>query len=694
MQLIDMELSNFRLFKYRETITFKTEDGKPLTIVRAANRTGKTTLLTALQWCLWGQDAVEESRQALKDGDLIVSSDALNEATPGDIVTTEVALRFEHQGTEYIARRIRESKVGESESELIQSSNDVFMILKQDSTGTKPDPHPTVLRDHILPVHLRELFFFDGDRINTFMEPDHEKAVQNAVSDMLEFELFQEAQSDLRAIVKEYDKELLSQSTGEVAHLRNRLAELTESQEQGEFDLNEFEHEIEAEEAIHGELTQELAGMPGDAGQYQTEINSNVAKIKNLESGLASLSADLGKQLAQREYFTVTPLLNSAREQLQAMKSAGEIPKRIGEALIKERLELGMCICGRPIIVGEDAHTHLLGQLAEQIERSELEEVATDALYYLNALARKSDSESLTQLDGRLVERANIEATKIELERHSKELEVKIKGIPVEAIENKRLAVAEVRKRITDLVGKKVEQQNRNFHIADEKTNASKLLNSAIKAEERNSELFKRKELADAALIALTLTYQSVRDIERGKISELTQNNFFTMNIRKDEFTKVEVSPSFRLQVVASQGHMANSVLSGAQRRALSLSFLLALIQVSERDFPVVVDTPLGMTSGPMREKITEVIIEQSKQIVLLLTRAEISGVETILRDHAAVQQTLTCSLDYPTEVVNPPLKEGSYTQVCNCTIDSHCSICERKELQDSNLVPLQTTGS
>jgi len=102
-------------------------------------------------------------------------------------------------------------------------------------------------------------------------------------------------------------------------------------------------------------------------------------------------------------------------------------------------------------------------------------------------------------------------------------------------------------------------------------------------------------------------------------------------------------------------------------------------MKVSERDSTVVIDTPLGMTSGPMRRSITEAMIKQTKQLVLLLTRSEIQGVEDILEAGAAAQLTLTCSHDYPIELVNKPKLKGSYTEVCSCGVNKQCRVCERK---------------
>jgi len=53
MKLLRAEFENFRLLRSLE-LRFSTDAEHNLTVIRAANETGKTTILTALQWALYG----------------------------------------------------------------------------------------------------------------------------------------------------------------------------------------------------------------------------------------------------------------------------------------------------------------------------------------------------------------------------------------------------------------------------------------------------------------------------------------------------------------------------------------------------------------------------------------------------------------------------------------------------------------
>ena len=57
MKLIRASIDNFRLLKGL-TLDFSRDESKNLTVIRAANETGKTTCKTALLWGLFGNRAL------------------------------------------------------------------------------------------------------------------------------------------------------------------------------------------------------------------------------------------------------------------------------------------------------------------------------------------------------------------------------------------------------------------------------------------------------------------------------------------------------------------------------------------------------------------------------------------------------------------------------------------------------------
>src|SRR5690606_10427249 len=109
---------------------------------------------------------------------------------------------------------------------------------------------------------------------------------------------------------------------------------------------------------------------------------------------------------------------------------------------------------------------------------------------------------------------------------------------------------------------------------------------------------------------------------------------------------------------------------------------ILALTKVSQVEAPNIIDTPLGMMSGYVKQSVLSNIIREGSQPILFLTHDEIKGVEEILNKYAGVVFTLTNPAHYPTMLTNEPPSSDSGVIRCECDHHSSCQLCERKLLE------------
>ena len=59
MKLRSLSLGNFRQFYGEQEITFSDDEKQNVTIVHGENGSGKTALLNAFKWCLYGEHDFE-----------------------------------------------------------------------------------------------------------------------------------------------------------------------------------------------------------------------------------------------------------------------------------------------------------------------------------------------------------------------------------------------------------------------------------------------------------------------------------------------------------------------------------------------------------------------------------------------------------------------------------------------------------
>lgn len=146
------------------------------------------------------------------------------------------------------------------------------------------------------------------------------------------------------------------------------------------------------------------------------------------------------------------------------------------------------------------------------------------------------------------------------------------------------------------------------------------------------------------------------------------------------------ITKSFDIKVL-SQGETSlhpDFEVNGASQRALTLSFVWSLMEVAGVVAPRFIDTPLGMVSGDTKRRMVEAITRPSGpegtpfQVVLLLTRSEIAGVEDILDEHAGSFATLSCSHHYPRDLSNNWLVDSPVSRTCVCSHREVCDVCSR----------------
>jgi DNA sulfur modification protein DndD len=156
------------------------------------------------------------------------------------------------------------------------------------------------------------------------------------------------------------------------------------------------------------------------------------------------------------------------------------------------------------------------------------------------------------------------------------------------------------------------------------------------------------------------------------------------------------ITPDNEIVVYSDDDRTLNpeNELSGAQKRALTFSFIWALTEVSQVIAPRIIDTPLGMMSGLVKKRVVELITTPSsspadveKQVILFLTRDEIRGVESIIDERAGRVMTLTNTDQFPVDVVNDPGVDVPEVLRCECNHRQFCVVCARRNDDQYGLI-------
>src|SRR5262249_41212813 len=164
-----------------QKISFAQDPETNVTVLWGTNGGGKTTLLNAFTWALYGElsDDVENKNQ-------LINTTAWNPAAEGTPLTASVTIEFEHGGHIYIVKR----SVYASKHGAIQPwPKPELQLWQREKNGNLESVlNPSGRLDHMLPKRLSEFFFVNGERIEALVKYDGGDDVRDAIKTLLGLE--------------------------------------------------------------------------------------------------------------------------------------------------------------------------------------------------------------------------------------------------------------------------------------------------------------------------------------------------------------------------------------------------------------------------------------------------------------------------------------------------------------------------
>ena len=92
-----LELYNFRQYVGHQSVEFSTDKDKNVTVLIGINTSGKTTIVRAFEWCLYGKNGFDDP--------VLLNSNVRSNMNTGDKQETWVAVTFTHDNLVYTIKR-------------------------------------------------------------------------------------------------------------------------------------------------------------------------------------------------------------------------------------------------------------------------------------------------------------------------------------------------------------------------------------------------------------------------------------------------------------------------------------------------------------------------------------------------------------------------------------------------------------
>ena len=701
IKLIHTRVQNFRQLRDVE-LSFARDEGSSLTVIRAENGTGKTTLLTALAWGLFGDDSLpgKRSKYRLHPLDWDLERD-------GRVCNIEVSIRFatidDETGMERVYDLVRSTNERPEADGSFVAEMPSLMLFEQKSSGNEPIPNPNVfINNRVLPESLKDVFFIDGDRALAFIETTDERSakrdrVEKAVRQLLGLDILEAAERHVDIARREAVASVRKEAAGtDLEHfaeqesaLNDRIQALKESKDQIDEDRRATDNrKRRADEALRSAL----AAGGADRERLQVSLDSRTRGLDDERSQYEALVQ------RQRNLINGSDLLGrAARNQMRnagrhlaRLETEGIIPDTLPD-VVRDRLSRKTCICGRDVSEGTEGHV-VLCELLGEVDR--LEE-SHEILLHLSNISRLRDrgvsdeapDSWVAQAGHSLADLLRSNQAQQMLEKEIAELRLQIRDIPEQDISELEQMLTEEELEVKRLAGDAA-RIDEKLRIAErDRGEIVRQRQAAQKKEQKYRRRLAEEVAASDLLAVLSGTIDTLESETVDEVSSSMSEIFLRMIVSDPEsgglIKRAELTRDHDIVVISSEDQSLDpdKDLSGAQRRALTLAFILGLVKVSGVGAPNVVDTPLGMTSALVRRSLLEYAAQNSPQLVMFLTGSEIQGVEDILDRYAGCTYTMTFTDHFPKQLVSDPGTGRLETLLCECDYYTSCRTCERKSV-------------
>jgi hypothetical protein len=370
--------------------------------------------------------------------------------------------------------------------------------------------------------------------------------------------------------------------------------------------------------------------------------------------------------------------------------------------VLVDRLNLAVCICGESLgegdVDGERRRQHLQHLIEEQRRVADTTQRLTSVLHIARQSKATNDSKrdeerdfwaTRTSLLSAFTEKRDALALKTAASAAAKERRSKIDDSRVRDLATK---IQRVGGQIEVAAGK-VGGLDERLRLAKEgREQKKRALDQAESARDKDFVLATRKFVAEDLV---TLAKGTLGILEHDYVARVGTRmaELFMQIVGSDPefeagvFTGVHIAENFDIVVDTHNGRRLDPAfeLNGASQRALTLAFIWALMEVSDTAAPRIIDTPLGMVAGGVKRRMVDTITRPSQpgepdnQVVLMLTRSEVRDIEDLLDERAGKIMTMSCSKDFPEDLVYSWDVDHPLVRTCTCSHRVSCRVCARQ---------------
>lgn len=626
MYLDSIEITNFRPFYGTQKIDFGFNDLENLTIILADNGSGKTSLVNALTWCLYGEELHDVRNKSEPLYNLRAAKELESNENSINEVKVEVKIRFysfEDEKKKYfsIYRSLSFQKWGNGKW------GDAFadhLIVDETDKDILEDGVAQNAINNKIPKEMFQYFFFNGATLSNYFKNESELSLKTSIEQISQVGLIDKVYDHLVKTSDSINKRFNKKKPKGSVNYNKLINEKMQEQQHKESEIKDNHNKIDIAIRNVNKCVEKLKQV--DSGY----VNELTQKRKNKESMEKKLKQNIKEDRKNYEklileLFPIAVLFDELVDSINIADDARmkkTAPPQIERDLLNDILEDGFCICG----VKLEDHPECVTELKKRLNNTSKikQEVFYEDYYDLKkVLTKLKDLPKIESLRRSIKQNEeNINEINIQINQISDELaEFDIEDVREyerQSQKNKKI-IEDLRKRNKSLsadintLKKDIEKLKRKRSEAGELEGELKILNNKIK-------------FCEEAITILSDLNNNVQKHIREKVNDKTRKQFTSINWAYDKYRDVTIKDDYKIVITKSTGQkITPGDLSDGEENLLALSFMMALHSLSGFEIPLIIDAPLEKLDKSKRIEFISGLHEYTsdKQIIFLFTDSQ-----------------------------------------------------------------------
>lgn len=659
-------LQNFGIYAGNHTFDLTPQgDGpfqQPIILLRGQNGVGKSTLMEAIRLGLHGKLSLG-NRTTQKEYELYLER-RIHRAADGQSAPFAVLqLAFDHT---FLGKRRHyrvQRRWARPNSRL---SSEMKLWIDEELSANDEEENEYLLRELVSPG-MAELFFFDGEKINTLAEAGEgsDALLAETVKNLLGLHLVEQLDRDLDVyLTRQTGIQELQQYQTELSQLSAQSATLEQQRAEIQALLAESRRRLYAKREAIAVLEQRIAQ---EGGQYAAAQTTYTQTRERLLDALARNEQEIFELTRGVMPFAVAPnLLKAVRLRLEQeaayeqWQAAQPLVERLQNRLLREP--------GVAVNAPDDAHPDE-GDLADYV-RQVVAEFSQPPLAESAVVHRVSPEtrgvlfnwidEALTSAPQALAAALH---TRQQLQSELDAANEALQRVPAEQI--LRPLQEELRQhdrelgRIEAEIDRLTDDEKRlTFHI-ERLTSSRRRVSEQMAAIDTDEE---RIKLAARTKLLLDGYQQRLIAHKLAQLAAQLTRRLNQLNRKRNFIDRVEIDPhTFTITLYRAGQLFPRSQLSAGEEQIFAIATLWALREVSGRPLPVILDTPLSrLDDEHRRAMLAEFMPQVAQQVIVLATTTEIDDATLRFIQPAVTRAYLLQADSASTQVTEQPFAAPS----------------------------------